>query len=64
MRWVGRRARDPDPFEDVDPKAVEPSLLVVEQSVARLGETIRRRCLAWPDRGAPSLLYTSAAPDA
>ena len=57
VRWVGRRARDPDPFEDVDPKAVEPALLVVEQSVARLGETIRRRCLDWPDRGALPAFY-------
>ncbi|QVL44323.1 MAG: Na/Pi cotransporter family protein [Alcanivorax sp.] len=57
VRWVGRRARDPDPFEDVDPKAVEPALLVVEQGVARLGETIRRRCLDWPDRGALPAFY-------
>lgn len=57
VRWVGRRARDPDPFEDVDPKAVEPALLVVEHSVARLGETIRRRCLDWPDRGALPAFY-------
>ena len=57
VRWVGRRARDPDPFEDVDSKAVEPALLVVEQSVARLGETIRRRCLDWPDRGALPAFY-------
>lgn len=57
VRWVGRRARDPDPFEDVDPKAVEPALLVVEQSVTRLGETIRRRCLDWPDRGALAAFY-------
>lgn len=57
VAWVGRRARDPDPFEDVDPTVVEPALLVVEQGVARLGESIRLRCLAWPDRGGLAAFY-------
>ena len=54
---MGRRARDPDPFEDVDPKAVEPALLVVEPREARLGETIRRRFRDWTDRGALPAFY-------